>query len=227
MRDQVEQHPRIDASLVRWSGLLERPWRSPSVNGGEEPDAWRALRQSSEATYWEGAAPWATYRVTASTPWLVDGGEEGVLDVEFVADQATVFGKPGDTWTVRFKLASTPAHFGGRRWWLVCPTCRHRRAHLYPVAPGVPWICRECLGLTYKSRQEMGRSARHGNGWGAVNHALDSALRRIAARGRRAYRRARYREKGRVLDEPRPDSHSSGCTMPDRSQGGTTALDAT
>lgn len=37
----------------------------------------------------------------------------------------------------------------GVRWWLVCPTCGKRCAHLYP-AHGL--ICRRCAGLKYVSQ---------------------------------------------------------------------------
>lgn len=193
MREQVEQYPRLDASLIHWSGLLKRAWRDVDPTGADEPDAWRLLRLDSELTYWPDAAPWATFRVASSAP-RPDGVNDAVLLlVEFIADKAAVFGSPGMTWTTQFELVPTLANFGGVRWWFRCTTCSRRRAHLYPFAPGPPWVCRECLGLTYKSRQEQGHSSRHGNGWGSVGHALDRALARLAVRGRRRYRRAYHR----------------------------------
>lgn len=40
----------------------------------------------------------------------------------------------------------------GWRVWLVCPRCKCRRAHLYPVRAGV--LCRACAGISYGSGQE-------------------------------------------------------------------------
>ena len=195
MRDQVESVPRVDASLVRWSGLLDRPWTAGGSPATPEPDAWRVLRAHSESTFCAEAAPWATFRVCASVPQL--GRQDGTvfLDVDLIADHAAVFGEPGMAWTTRFVFVAAPTNLGGVRWWLRCPICSRRRAHLYPLAPAVPWICRVCLGLTYKSRQEHGHFSRHGGRWGSVHHALDGALRRLAARARRSYRRAYHRDR--------------------------------
>jgi len=53
-------------------------------------------------------------------------------------------------------LDTTPCHFGGKRWWFLCPntTCGRRCRILY-LAPGSPYFaCRLCLNLTYRSQQE-------------------------------------------------------------------------
>src|SRR5215831_20563773 len=57
-------------------------------------------------------------------------------------------------------LQNTRPHFGGSRWWFVCPLnnqsaeCGRRVRKLYRP-PGVWYFgCRHCLGLTYRSVQE-------------------------------------------------------------------------
>ena len=53
-------------------------------------------------------------------------------------------------------LDTTPCHFGGKRWWFICPntTCGRRCRILY-LAPGSPYFaCRICHNLTYRSQQE-------------------------------------------------------------------------
>jgi hypothetical protein len=55
-------------------------------------------------------------------------------------------------------LVASPCHLGGRRWWFLCPMyrngvgcgCRVRKLYLTDRYFG----CRQCHGLTYRSRQE-------------------------------------------------------------------------
>jgi hypothetical protein len=54
------------------------------------------------------------------------------------------------------ELDTTPCHFGGNRWWFLCPNakCRRRCRILY-MAPGSDYfLCRICQNLTYRSQQE-------------------------------------------------------------------------
>ncbi len=57
------------------------------------------------------------------------------------------------------RLVSTPCHYGGQRWWFLCPLvvngqyCNRTCRILY-MPPGSGYFgCRECYGLTYESRQ--------------------------------------------------------------------------
>jgi len=45
----------------------------------------------------------------------------------------------------RIQLTTTPCHFGGDRYWFVCPKCRGRCGVLYP------YFCRKCSNGRYKS----------------------------------------------------------------------------
>lgn len=51
-------------------------------------------------------------------------------------------------------LTSTPLHFGGWRWWFLCPACARRCADLYQTIAGRKFYCRLCLRLTYRSSEE-------------------------------------------------------------------------
>jgi hypothetical protein len=59
--------------------------------------------------------------------------------------------------TISFEvgLTSTPCHFGGSRWWWVCPGCRRRVAVLYGRGR---FGCQECLQLAYRSQRETERA---------------------------------------------------------------------
>ncbi len=59
----------------------------------------------------------------------------------------------------KVRLISAPCHFGGRRWWFICPlakngyACNRRVGALY-LASGKYFGCRHCYNLTYESSKE-------------------------------------------------------------------------
>jgi len=61
------------------------------------------------------------------------------------------------------RLVKTAPHFGGVRWYFLCPLvdggkpCSRRVSKLYLPPGGLYFGCRECYGLTYTSSQESHR----------------------------------------------------------------------
>lgn len=53
-------------------------------------------------------------------------------------------------------LVTTRPHFGGLRWWFLCPAvgCGRRVGKLYLAPRSRYFVCRHCGGLTYTSAQE-------------------------------------------------------------------------
>lgn len=49
-------------------------------------------------------------------------------------------------------LATTPCHFGGVRYWLICPDCQRRCAIL--CGEGRLFLCRRCYQLPYQTQLE-------------------------------------------------------------------------
>jgi len=49
------------------------------------------------------------------------------------------------------RIDKTPCHYGGVRYWFLCPKCGKRVAILYCAKY---FVCRHCLNLTYRSCQE-------------------------------------------------------------------------
>ena len=51
-------------------------------------------------------------------------------------------------------LAKTDCHYGGQRYWFICPHC-HRRAALLYCYTGL-FLCRQCNGMAYRVQREQG-----------------------------------------------------------------------
>jgi len=68
------------------------------------------------------------------------------------------FTKAGERLDYRVDLVSTSPHYGGQRWWFICPitvggrACRRRVRKLY--AAGKYYACRHCCLLSYTSQRE-------------------------------------------------------------------------
>lgn len=54
-------------------------------------------------------------------------------------------------------LEATAQHFGGVRWWWLCPTCGRRCGVLYMAGSQLRFSCWRCQGLSYTSSQESTR----------------------------------------------------------------------
>ena len=99
-------------------------------------------------------------------------GEEKVASISFTLEEKTGSGR-----SLRFsytvgkgenaraadylvRIEKTAPHFGGVRWYLLCPLmvngrpCLRRSSKLYLPPGGLYFGCRECYGLTYTSCQE-------------------------------------------------------------------------
>ncbi len=46
-------------------------------------------------------------------------------------------------------LTTSNCHFGGQRYWLVCPSCAKRVGTLYQKPTSDLLLCRKCHGLSY------------------------------------------------------------------------------
>lgn len=102
-------------------------------------------------------APHATadvQRYAGSWQWLRDGRQIASLVYIILPGRRAVElrynyrGQPVEPYLVHWSI-SYP-HYGGQRYWWLCPRCGQRCAHLYG---GHPFLCRRCQGLTYASAQ--------------------------------------------------------------------------
>jgi hypothetical protein len=68
--------------------------------------------------------------------------------------------RAGEEMGVNIHLDTTALHFGGRRWWGICPlvmngqACNRRVGKLYLPPGGRYFRCRICYRLTYRGAQE-------------------------------------------------------------------------
>ncbi len=89
---------------------------------------------------------------------VVDIGDEPYVKVNYtVTDRST-----GEKtyYDYRINLTTTPCHFGGVRYWFICPLsvngvyCGRRTGTLYIASSGNYFGCRHCYDLSYESRNE-------------------------------------------------------------------------
>ena len=102
--------------------------------------------------------------------WTRNGEQTGSINFvvstaegdEFIRFQYTLTDRhSGEKTELDYKarLDSTPCHFGGRRWWFICPlvvsgrACNRLVGALY-LGDGNYFGCRHCYDLTYESSKE-------------------------------------------------------------------------
>jgi len=178
-QQQVENLPYLDASELAWSGTLD---------GRAQPTGWPwrdyARRELFLAEFGDLAKPLALVR------YIVGEESESEVRLRTWFSQSDESGRP--TGPLRLEqllfLQATPCPMGGWRWWFRCQMCGHRRARLYRREGGA-WVCRSCLGLTYRSRQVLDAVARHGFGLRAVMRLADVDDRHQARIDRKTRRR--------------------------------------
>jgi len=91
--------------------------------------------------------------------------DEPYVKVNYTITDRTT-GKKTD-YDYKINLATTPCHFGGVRYWFICPLsvngvyCGRRTGSLYLASSGNYFGCRHCYNLSYESRNEP-RFARPG-----------------------------------------------------------------
>ena len=101
----------------------------------------------------------------------------------------------GRSFAQRVALVSTEPHYGGVRWWFLCPGCsrRVRDLHLPGYSRG-PFLCRHCHDLSY----EMAQITRSG-----ITYGLFCNMARAAGVTRGAARRMVRRRIGGYVHEPK------------------------
>ncbi len=104
---------------------------------------------------------WSRYdEVVASINYRLIYDASGHIGIRFYYTTTDQYTGDRENFDYTVNLTSTPCHFGGRRWWFVCPLVTnghacHRRCRIIYLPPGARYLgCRECHQLTYESRQK-------------------------------------------------------------------------
>lgn len=132
-------------------------WKKRTVEESYELSLFR-LRQEELLT----GHPW-TWRYDQSTAWtslrtLVEvlGNSSGITAISVTCTLADALGRQHGPLSQVVRLTSTPCHFGGRRWWFMCPgpSCQRKVAKLHMPPGRIEYACRHCHGLSYEGRQK-------------------------------------------------------------------------
>jgi len=116
-----------------------------------------------------------------------------------ITDRST--GKKTD-YEYKINLTTTPCHFGGVRYWFICPLsvngvyCGRRVGSLYLASSGNYFGCRHCFELSYESRNEP-RFARCGGMFYPLK--LDGQIEKLCNRIKRWTYKGRPTKKARKL----------------------------
>ena len=107
---------------------------------------------------WTNASGEVTSTIGIAVSVSLEGyGENEVQLTYSMTDRTTGDKKDFD---YKIELVSTPCHFGGVRWWFICPLwkngvhCGRRVGKLYLPGNATYFGCRHCYNLTYKSCKE-------------------------------------------------------------------------
>ncbi len=105
-----------------------------------------------------------------SLRWTYASGSESSISVSVYTakDEPYIklhykFNDSAQSFDYNIKLTTTEQHFGGRRWWFICPLttnsrrCGQRVSKLYLPPGGLYFGCRHCYNLTYTSCNESHR----------------------------------------------------------------------
>ena len=122
-------------------------------------DLGRLARKGAFGPGYKGSVRWLRgEEVVASIGYTVrPGGDRLILQLSY---RWTLAGETGENVVLPIRLETTPLHFGGRRWWGICPlvvngqACNRRVGKLYLPPGGRYFGCRQCYHLTYRSVQE-------------------------------------------------------------------------
>jgi len=121
-------------------------------------------RQGYLCGFWNGTLTWtnASGEIVSSMGIAVSVNREGIGE-DYVRLIYTVTNRGAEEKTdfdYKIQLESTPCHFGGVRFWFICPLgtdqgyCGRRVGKLYLPGNGTYFGCRHCYNLTYKSCKE-------------------------------------------------------------------------
>ena len=132
-------------SYTRPRGTLQQSATIDLDNSRQYPDAMRGRPRSSDHTFVNNC-----HAITLEAL-------KGPKHENGSCAEATGTWSDGKPLYFRIGLATTRPHFGGSRYWYVCPGCARRVAKLYCFEEDRQIRCRRCRGLVYETQYRKGR----------------------------------------------------------------------
>lgn len=185
--------------------------------GGYGSGQWRSRRLTVRAVPWldigrlRPALRSNTVTPSWTESWSRRGETIGTIGCTLLRESAgpvlqlnytvTPHGGQPESVSHRVNLESTPCHYGGVRWWFSCPARRCEKRCRFLHLSGKHFVCRQCAGLTYESRQAHGDLGTESRLLKERLEALHSRLSRTRSRKQRdrLLRRAAKLEKRQDL----------------------------
>ena len=129
----------------------------------------------------------------STSGWASDGEDKPHATIGYEAnlldrDNAWLrlhYRRNGEPVDYRVRLVTSTPHYGGLRWWFICPLVRNdgapprRVAKLYLPSGGKYFGSREGYGLTYTSCQESGKGGKLWRALGAETGMDEKTIRRL------------------------------------------------
>jgi hypothetical protein len=131
----IDEGLTLDIKDLAANGALNPGWRKGEL-------LWRSGEMAIATVEWSSSV----YSDGTGTLWL-----------QYPAD--------GERMYYTITLVSTVPHYGGRRWWFICPIKKIRVAKLYLPPDAKQFGSREAHGLTYRSCQRSGWRRRSEKFW--------------------------------------------------------------
>ena len=130
---------------------------------------------------------------SGSLGWISDGEDKPHATIGYEADLSDQdnawlrlrYQRNGEPVDYKVRLVTSTPHYGGLRWWFICPLVRndggppHRVAKLYLPSGAKYFGSREGYGLTYTSCQESGKNGSLWRALGAEIGIDEKTIRRL------------------------------------------------
>lgn len=132
-------------------------WGGPVVEDARSLDVDHLVREGVLKPNYLASGRWSWTRIAtgereASIGFVVEtGADAGTLRLRY---SVTPYGGAPRSLDYQVALVTTRPHFGGLRWWFLCPTSKSRVRKLYLHASCDYFLSRQALGLTYTSCRE-------------------------------------------------------------------------
>lgn len=113
----------------------------------------------NKGEHWQGTSTWSMHGEVIARVGHTVNADNNSIRFEYTFTNEEDETKKHQDYSV--PIVSTPCHFGGVRYWFLCPKCFKRVGTLY-LAGKYIFACRDCWNLTYESRNLGGAAKRLG-----------------------------------------------------------------